>query len=186
MRRHTERSPTGASRVRTPTIFWSPEPHVCLQTACSCPRSALHRSVTCSQICSTSPPSSSSNGRGEPSHLLFWWRRPLTERAAPRFGPKYKINPAEDFTRLTLDTIALCSMSYRCVNIPDASCCPLCSWVYRSLNSFYRVRTLRRLSTRFDADFASCRNQVTHSCSLWWTSSSNAIYARIDRASSIP
>jgi len=36
-----------------------------------------------------------------------------------RFGPKHVIDPAEDFTRLTFDTIALCSMSYR-------------------LNSFYR------------------------------------------------
>ncbi|TFY58023.1 hypothetical protein EVJ58_g6664 [Rhodofomes roseus] len=36
-----------------------------------------------------------------------------------RFGPSVAINPAEDFTRLTFDTIALCSMSYR-------------------LNSFYR------------------------------------------------
>ena len=32
-----------------------------------------------------------------------------------RFGPKHRIDPAEDFTRLTLDTIALCSMSYRWV-----------------------------------------------------------------------
>ncbi|KAH9922456.1 cytochrome P450 [Fomitopsis serialis] len=36
-----------------------------------------------------------------------------------RFGPSVALNPAEDFTRLTFDTIALCSMSYR-------------------LNSFYR------------------------------------------------
>ncbi|EKM58057.1 uncharacterized protein PHACADRAFT_139651 [Phanerochaete carnosa HHB-10118-sp] len=36
-----------------------------------------------------------------------------------RFGPKHRIDPAEDFTRLTFDTIALCAMSYR-------------------LNSFYR------------------------------------------------
>ncbi|KAI0093019.1 cytochrome P450 [Irpex rosettiformis] len=36
-----------------------------------------------------------------------------------RFGPDYRLNPTEDFTRLTLDTITLCSMSFR-------------------LNSFYR------------------------------------------------
>lgn len=30
-----------------------------------------------------------------------------------RFGPKYTIDPADDFTRMTLDAIALCSMSYR-------------------------------------------------------------------------
>lgn len=34
-------------------------------------------------------------------------------RRTARFGPKHRIDPAEDFTRLTLDTIALCSMSYR-------------------------------------------------------------------------
>ncbi|KAF7794903.1 hypothetical protein EIP86_006046 [Pleurotus ostreatoroseus] len=44
------------------------------------------------------------------SQLVLKWER---------FGPEHKIDPAEDFTRLTLDTIALCSMSYR-------------------LNSFYR------------------------------------------------
>ncbi|KAJ3553744.1 hypothetical protein NM688_g3453 [Phlebia brevispora] len=44
------------------------------------------------------------------SQLVLKWER---------FGPQHKIDPAEDFTRLTLDTIALCSMSYR-------------------LNSFYR------------------------------------------------
>ncbi|KLO19588.1 cytochrome P450 oxidoreductase OrdA-like protein [Schizopora paradoxa] len=30
-----------------------------------------------------------------------------------RFGPDYVFDPSEDFTRLTLDTIAFCSMSYR-------------------------------------------------------------------------
>lgn len=37
-----------------------------------------------------------------------------------RFGPEYRIDPTDDFTRLALDTIALCSMHYR-------------------LNSFYTV-----------------------------------------------
>lgn len=40
------------------------------------------------------------------SQLLLKWER---------FGPEYIINPTEDFTRLTFDTIAFCSMSYRCV-----------------------------------------------------------------------
>ncbi|KZT04430.1 cytochrome P450 [Laetiporus sulphureus 93-53] len=44
------------------------------------------------------------------SQLIMKWER---------FGPGAVINPAEDFTRLTFDTIALCSMSHR-------------------LNSFYR------------------------------------------------
>ena len=35
------------------------------------------------------------------------------EACMHRFGPQHKIDPAEDFTRLTLDTIALCSMSHR-------------------------------------------------------------------------
>ncbi|KAL0562741.1 hypothetical protein V5O48_019339, partial [Marasmius crinis-equi] len=30
-----------------------------------------------------------------------------------RFGPDHVIDPADDFTRVALDTIALCSMSYR-------------------------------------------------------------------------
>jgi cytochrome P450/NADPH-cytochrome P450 reductase len=30
-----------------------------------------------------------------------------------RFGADYVIDPTQDFTRLTFDTIALCSMSYR-------------------------------------------------------------------------
>ena len=30
-----------------------------------------------------------------------------------RFGPSHAFDPSEDFTRLTFDTIALCSMSYR-------------------------------------------------------------------------
>ena len=29
------------------------------------------------------------------------------------FGSRVKIDPSEDFTRLTLDAIALCAMSYR-------------------------------------------------------------------------
>ncbi|KAI0777972.1 cytochrome P450 [Irpex lacteus] len=44
------------------------------------------------------------------SQLVLKWER---------FGSDYPLNPTEDFTRLTLDTIAICSMSYR-------------------LNSFYR------------------------------------------------
>ncbi|OSC98018.1 bifunctional P-450/NADPH-P450 reductase [Trametes coccinea BRFM310] len=44
------------------------------------------------------------------SQLILKWER---------FGPKQVIDPATDFTRLTLDAIALCAMSYR-------------------LNSFYR------------------------------------------------
>ena len=31
------------------------------------------------------------------------------------FGPTYSIDPAADFTRLTLDAISLCAMSYRFV-----------------------------------------------------------------------
>ncbi|KAJ3487812.1 hypothetical protein NLI96_g3280 [Meripilus lineatus] len=38
------------------------------------------------------------------SQLVLKWER---------FGPKHKIDPADDFTRMTLDAIALCSMSYR-------------------------------------------------------------------------
>ncbi|EJD42499.1 cytochrome P450 [Auricularia subglabra TFB-10046 SS5] len=38
------------------------------------------------------------------SQLVLKWER---------FGPTHPIDPSEDFTRLALDTIALCSMSYR-------------------------------------------------------------------------
>ena len=48
------------------------------------------------------------------TQLVFKWER---------FGPEYRIDPTDDFTRLALDTIALCSMHYR-------------------LNSFYTVRRL--------------------------------------------
>ncbi|KAJ7128256.1 fatty acid hydroxylase [Mycena filopes] len=34
-----------------------------------------------------------------------------------RFGPQTVLDPSEDFTRLTLDTIAYCSMSYRCSSL---------------------------------------------------------------------
>jgi cytochrome P450/NADPH-cytochrome P450 reductase len=30
-----------------------------------------------------------------------------------RFGPRHAIDPADDFTRLAFDTIALCAMNYR-------------------------------------------------------------------------
>lgn len=46
-----------------------------------------------------------------------------------RFGPSRVIDPADDFTRLALDTIAYCSMSYR-------------------LNSFYTVCYRINLSIR--------------------------------------
>jgi cytochrome P450 / NADPH-cytochrome P450 reductase len=45
------------------------------------------------------------------SQLLLKWER---------FGPNTEIDPTDDFTRLALDTIVLCSMSFR-------------------LNSFYAV-----------------------------------------------
>jgi cytochrome P450/NADPH-cytochrome P450 reductase len=47
------------------------------------------------------------------SQLILKWAR---------FGPNHAIDPADDFTRLAFDTIALCAMSYR-------------------LNSFYQKET---------------------------------------------
>lgn len=38
------------------------------------------------------------------TQLVFKWER---------FGPEHRIDPTDDFTRLALDTIALCSMHYR-------------------------------------------------------------------------
>jgi hypothetical protein len=48
---------------------------------------------------------------------------------ASRFGPEYVIDPVDDFTRLTFDTAALCTMSYR-------------------FNSFYRVQSSFSLGSR--------------------------------------
>ncbi len=44
---------------------------------------------------------------------LFEGRSTMLLKCHSRFGPEYRLNPTEDFTRLTLDTIAICSMSYR-------------------------------------------------------------------------
>lgn len=66
------------------------------------------------------------------SQLVAKWERLRVSRAAShnqrshhafdRFGPDYVIDPAKDFTKLTLDAISLASMSYR-------------------MNSFYTVRS---------------------------------------------
>jgi cytochrome P450/NADPH-cytochrome P450 reductase len=63
------------------------------------------------------------------SQLLLKWER---------LGSDANINPVSDFTKLTYDTIALCSMSHRCVRACD-SCGPrwyliLC---FYSFNSFH-------------------------------------------------
>ena len=47
-----------------------------------------------------------------PTRVLLYMR--LT-RFSCRFGPKGVIDPSTDFTRLTLDAITLCAMSYRYV-----------------------------------------------------------------------
>jgi len=66
------------------------------------------------------------------SQLVDKWERRVSLRATShnhgtkyacgRFGPDYVIDPAMDYTRLTLDAISLASMSYR-------------------MNSFYSVRS---------------------------------------------
>ena len=66
------------------------------------------------------------------SQLVDKWERRVSLRATShnhgtkyaydRFGPDYVINPAKDYTKLTLDAISLASMSYR-------------------MNSFYTVRS---------------------------------------------
>ena len=40
-------------------------------------------------------------------------RHPFIRAPYYRFGPRDKIDPSNDYTRLTLDAISLCSMSYR-------------------------------------------------------------------------
>ena len=65
------------------------------------------------------------------SQLVAKWERYASNGAtsshrvqhpSDRFGPDYVIDPARDFTKLTLDAISLASMSYR-------------------MNSFYSVRS---------------------------------------------
>jgi cytochrome P450 / NADPH-cytochrome P450 reductase len=56
------------------------------------------------------------------SQLLHKWERyarfllynilPMTGDITS-FGPRFDIEPADDFSRFTFDTIALCAMSYR-------------------------------------------------------------------------
>lgn len=46
-------------------------------------------------------------------HLRNEATRSLLNRWYSRFGSDHDIDPADDFTRLTFDTIGLCSMSYR-------------------------------------------------------------------------
>ncbi|TFK52531.1 bifunctional P-450/NADPH-P450 reductase [Heliocybe sulcata] len=51
------------------------------------------------------------------SQLILKWSR---------FGPDYVISPTDDFTRLTLDTIALCSMNYRFNSFYSETLPPFC------------------------------------------------------------
>ncbi len=44
-------------------------------------------------------------GGSEMASIFIWF--------SCRFGPRDKIDPSNDYTRLTLDAISLCSMSYR-------------------------------------------------------------------------
>ena len=94
------------------------------------------------------------------SQLVVKWERCVSHKAASRsrsgaqhvsdrFGPEYVIDPAKDFTKLTLDAISLASMSYR-------------------MNSFYSVRSpilaspfvLIQTSGRHGA-FRGCDEQVS-------------------------
>jgi cytochrome P450 len=62
-----------------------------------------------------------------------------------RFGPNLEIDPTDDLTRVALDTIALCSMSYR-------------------LNSFYTVRDVPS-SNYSDANISMTVAHPAHICS---------------------
>lgn len=61
-------------------------------------------------ICATSLDSWLQNGNGahEDSSLSA-----VSDAIFYSFGPNYKIDPAHDFTALTLEAITLCAMSYR-------------------------------------------------------------------------
>ena len=85
------------------------DPSVHLQTVCSCPCLEREPSAICPRPWKTQSHSWSQNGRGLPlssnagNHRL----RPH------RFGPDHLIDPVKDYTKLTLDAIALATMSYR-------------------------------------------------------------------------
>ena len=89
------------------------------------------------------------------SQLVTKWERFVTflqrsqacfERLARRFGPDHVIDPAKDYTKLTLDAIALASMSYR-------------------MNSFYSVS--RKSISPVYADPASGRHGALRGCVEW-------------------
>lgn len=84
-----------------------------------------------------------------------------------RFGPNYPVDPAGDFTRLTLDTIALCAMDFRFNSFyRDGGFHPFVdsmnSWLKDADRQSSRpelVNNLRILSTKkFEADIKSMRN----------------------------
>ncbi len=50
---------------------------------------------------------------GEARNIPLVFYRFVILTLSDRFGSETPIDPAEDFTRLTFDTIALCSMSHR-------------------------------------------------------------------------
>jgi cytochrome P450 / NADPH-cytochrome P450 reductase len=51
-----------------------------------------------------------------------------------RFGSEYRIDPTNDFTRLALDTIALCSMHYRANSFYTVSEIRLCNCIFLNLS----------------------------------------------------
>jgi hypothetical protein len=61
------------------------------------------------------------------------------------FGPEHVIDPSDDYTRVALDTIALCSMSYRCVSAILVASRVLTKF---RLNSFYTVSSPVCILTR--------------------------------------
>ena len=116
----------------------------------SCLLLVLRLFVICSGGCQISPASFYLSGKVKRvSKPIDTKQKPLSTR----FGPEAIIDTTDDYTRLALDTLAYCSMSYRwnafastefnCTNQPTC----------HSLNSFYTVRSLRYHSSTIHTNY---------------------------------
>ena len=82
-----------------------------------------------------------------------------------RFGSEYRIDPTDDFTRLALDTIALCSMHYRINSFYTVSRSEVYLWYISLTLSEARDAPLRSSNERFlDGSSTSRQPTRTHQC----------------------
>ncbi|KAG8832855.1 hypothetical protein FRC17_000510 [Serendipita sp. 399] len=92
------------------------------------------------------------------SQLVLKWER---------YGPEYRINPAEDFTRLAFDTVSLCTMGYRVNSYYNDAIHPFVTAMGNYLLEAQRRTRLPELvksmtsSAQWDADGATMNEVVT-------------------------